>query len=82
MRRGWSTQCLCWRLVSKRFWSSAAEQNRTVYTELIERLSDLDLGVEIKIGIGELFAFTQCAFCMDDQQCSLSTPCCKLKYEA
>jgi hypothetical protein len=37
---------------------SAAEQSRTVYTKLVESLSDLDLGFEIEIGVRKLLAFT------------------------
>jgi hypothetical protein len=35
----------------------------TVYTKLIKRLSDLDLGLEVKVGVGKLLAFTECALC-------------------
>jgi hypothetical protein len=37
---------------------SAAEQSRTVYTELVESLSDLDLGFEIEVGVCKLLALT------------------------
>jgi hypothetical protein len=43
---------------------SAAGQSRTVYAKVVERSRDLDLGLEIEIGIGKLFAFAQCALCM------------------
>jgi hypothetical protein len=35
----------------------AAELSLTVHTKLVERLSDLDLGFEVEIRIGELLAF-------------------------
>lgn len=41
----------------------AAEIKRTVNTKLIERLSDLDLGLEVEVSVGELLALTECAFC-------------------
>ena len=44
-------------------WRCAAEIKRTVNTKFIKRLSDLDLGVEVKVGIGKLLAFTECALC-------------------
>jgi hypothetical protein len=43
----------------------AAEKNRTVNTEFIESLGDLDLGVKVEVGVGELLAFTECAFCVN-----------------
>jgi hypothetical protein len=33
---------------------------RTVNTKLIKRLSDLDFGFEVKVGIGELLSLTEC----------------------
>lgn len=35
----------------------------TINTELIKRFSDLDLGFEVEVGIGELLAFTEGALC-------------------
>ena len=35
----------------------------TVNTKLVKRLSNLDLGVEVEVGIGKLLAFTECALC-------------------
>lgn len=32
----------------------------TVNAELIKRLSDLDLGFEVKVGIGKLLSLTEC----------------------
>jgi hypothetical protein len=42
-------------------WRCAAEIKHTVNTKFIKRLSDLDLGVKVEVGIGELLAFTECA---------------------
>jgi hypothetical protein len=36
----------------------AVEYSRTVNAELVERLSDLDLSLKVKVGIGELFALS------------------------
>jgi hypothetical protein len=36
----------------------AAERNRTVNTEFIEGLGDLDLGFKVEVGVGELLALT------------------------
>ena len=44
-------------------WHCAAEIKRTVNTKFIKRLSDLDLGLEVEVGVGELLAFTECALC-------------------
>jgi hypothetical protein len=41
----------------------AAEIKRTVNTKLIKRLSDLDLGLEVEVSVGELLALTECALC-------------------
>lgn len=43
----------------------AAEIKRTIDTKLVKRPGDLDLGLEVKIGIGKLLAFTKCALCKD-----------------
>jgi hypothetical protein len=43
--------------------TSAAEKTHTVNTEFIESLGDLDLGIKVKVGVGELLALTECAFC-------------------
>jgi hypothetical protein len=43
----------------------AAERNRTVNTEFIEGLGDLDLGFKVEVGVGELLALTECAFCVN-----------------
>jgi fructose/tagatose bisphosphate aldolase len=37
---------------------SAAEENRTIYAKVVERAGNLDLGLEIEVGIGELLALT------------------------
>lgn len=35
----------------------AAELSLTIHTKLVERLSDLNLGFEVEVRIGELLAF-------------------------
>ncbi len=41
----------------------AAAMKLTINTKLIKRLRNLDLGLEVKVGIGELLALTKSALC-------------------
>lgn len=53
----------------------AAEMEHTVNTKFIKRLSDLDLGFEVKVGIGKLLALTKRALCMMGQRNALEFAC-------
>lgn len=42
-------------------WQCAAELKHTVNTKVVKRPSDLDLGLEVEVGVGELLALSECA---------------------
>lgn len=48
---------------SESFAPSAAEGSRTVNTKVVKSFGNLDLGLEIEVGVGELLALSQCALC-------------------
>jgi hypothetical protein len=59
LRRGGAGQFDVWKQSDAALWlQSAAEENRTIYAKVVERAGNLDLGLEIEVGIGELLALT------------------------
>jgi hypothetical protein len=59
LRRGGAGQFDVWIQSEAALWlQSAAEENRTIYAKVVERAGNLDLGLEIEVGIGELLALT------------------------